>query len=57
MEIAESIYEVVVQPSYKNLPGNMPTVLVTSGVRDENLPCLRLTPKQVRDLASAEIDM
>ena len=29
MEIAEYIYEGVVEPSYKNLLGNMPTVLVT----------------------------
>ena len=31
MEIAESIYEGVVEPSYKKLLGKMPTVLVISG--------------------------
>ena len=31
MEIVEYIYEGVVEPSYKNLLGYMPTVLVTSG--------------------------
>ena len=30
MKIAESIYESVVETSYKNLPGKIPTVLVTS---------------------------
>ena len=31
MEIAESIYEGVVEPSYKNILGHMPTVLVPAG--------------------------
>ena len=31
MEIAESIYEGVVEPSYKKLLGQMPTVLVIAG--------------------------
>ena len=30
MEISESIYQGVVEPSYKNLLGYMPTVLVTA---------------------------
>ena len=30
MEIAESIYEGVVEPSFKNLPGQTPTLLITS---------------------------
>ena len=38
MEIDESIYEGVVETSYKNLPGQMPTILVTSGKREEKLP-------------------
>ena len=34
MEISESIYEGVVELSYKkNLPGQTPKVLVTSGIR------------------------
>ena len=32
IEIAESIYKGVLEPSYKNLPGQIPTVLVTSGI-------------------------
>ena len=31
MEIAGYIYEVVVEPSYKNLLGYIPNVLVTAG--------------------------
>ena len=31
MDIAESIYEVLLEPSYKHLPGHTPTMLVTSG--------------------------
>ena len=30
MEIEEYIYDVVVEPSYKNLQGNMPIALVTA---------------------------
>ena len=33
MEIVESIYEVVVESSYKNLPKQTPTVLVTADKR------------------------
>ena len=33
MEIAGSIYEGVVEPSYKNLPRQKPIVLVTEGIR------------------------
>ena len=57
MEIAESIYEGVVEPSYKNLPGNMPAVLATSGIREEKPPRLGLTLQQERDLERAENDM
>ena len=32
MEILESIYKGVVEIYFKNLPGKMPTVLVTSGI-------------------------
>ena len=31
MEIEESIYEVVVEPSYKKILGQMPTMLVSAG--------------------------
>ena len=54
MEISESIYEGVVEPSYKNQLGKIPPVLVTAGKREDNPPCQILTPRQVRALASAE---
>ena len=58
MEIAESICEDIVKTSYlKKLPGKTPTVLVTSGIREEKLPCLRLTPQNNRALESAENNM
>ena len=34
MEIAKYIYEGVVEPSYKNLPSQTPTVMVTEGIRE-----------------------
>ena len=52
MEIAESIYEGVVEPSYKNIPGQTPTVLVTAGIIEENPPRLGIAPIKVRALAS-----
>ena len=51
IDISESIYKSVVERSYKNLPRQMPTVLVTSGIREENMPCHRLTLRGVRALA------
>ena len=57
IEIDESIYEVVVEPSYKKLPGETPTVLVTARIREENPPCRGLALRRVRALASAENDM
>ena len=58
METAESIYKGVVETSYKKtLPGKMPNVLVTAGIREENLPHIRLTPRQERVLESAKNDM
>ena len=36
MDIAESIYKGVVEPSYKNLLGKMPTRLVTEIKREDN---------------------
>ena len=56
-EIAESIYEGVVEPYYKSLLGKMPTVLVTAGKREENPPCIGLSLRRVRVLASAEKGM
>ena len=44
MEIAEYIYGGVVEPSYKNLSGQMPTMLVTVEIREWNPRSLRLTP-------------
>ena len=44
IEIAESIYEDVVEPSYKKPPGKIPTMLVTLGIREENPPRQRLSP-------------
>ena len=44
MEIAEYIYEGVVEPSYKNLLGKMPSVLVTAVKIEEKLPHQKLTP-------------
>ena len=55
MEISESIYEGLVQPSYKKLPIKMPTVLVTSGKRKEKPHLHGLAPRRVRALASSEI--
>ena len=57
MEMSESIYEGVVEPSYKKILGNMPTVLVSAGKSQEKLPCKLLTLRQVRALANAEKGM
>ena len=58
MGISESIYEGAVEPSYYNkILGNIPTLMVTSGKREEKTPRHILTPRWVRELASAENDM
>ena len=57
MEITESIDKGVVEPSYKNPPKNMPTVLAIAGIRKENFPRLRPTQLQERALEIAENDM
>ena len=57
MDIAESIYEDVVEPSYKNQLGHSPNILVTAGKREDNSPCRRFTPWWLRELVSAENDM
>ena len=57
MEIAESIYEVDVEPSYKNVLGQMPTVLVSAGKLEENPPLQLITPRLVISLASTKKDM
>ena len=54
MEISDSIYKGVVEPSYKNVPGHMPTVLVTEGILEKNQTFQRITPQWVRGLSSAE---
>ena len=45
MGIAEYIYEGVVEPSYKNLLGNMPTVLVTTEKLEQKTPSQILNPR------------
>ena len=45
MDIADSIYEGVVEPSNKKLLENMPTVLFTSVYIEEQPPCQILTPR------------
>ena len=47
MEIAEFIYEGVVEPSYKNLPGQTPTVLFKAVRIEERLPHDGLAPPRV----------
>ena len=43
IEIAESIYEGIIEPSCKNRIGKMATVLVTAGKLEDNTPCQILT--------------
>ena len=57
MEIEESIYEGVVEPSYKKLLRQMPTMLVSPGKLGENTPRQLLTPRRVRALESSEKGM
>ena len=57
MENSESIYKVVVEPSYKNLRGNTTTVLITASKIEEKPPRHGLAPRRARALASAEKDM
>ena len=52
LEIAESIYEGVVEHSYKELPGHTPTVLVTALKSEENPPCKILTLIRSRVITS-----
>ena len=50
MEIAESIYEGFVEPSYKNLLGQIKITMVTSWKLEEKIPCQRLTLRWVKVL-------
>ena len=50
MEIDESIYKVVVEPSYKNLHGHTPTVLITAVKIEEKPPRYGLALRRVRAL-------
>ena len=52
--ISESMYEGLVEPSYKNLLGHIPIVLVTSGKWEDNMPHQILTLRWMIALASAE---
>ena len=57
MEIAESIYESILEPYYKKLLEKKTTVLVKAGKQEENPPRHRLTPRWVRLMSNAEKDM
>ena len=57
MVIAESNYEGVVEPSYKNPLGKTPTVLVTAGKREDNPTRDILTQRWVGDMVSTENNM
>ena len=57
MDVDESIYKGVVEPYYKNLLGQMPTVLATSEIREYNPPFHILNPRWARALTSTENDM
>ena len=45
MEIAESIYKCVVEPSHKNILGKMPTMMVSAGTKEDNPPYHSLIPQ------------
>ena len=45
MEIAEYIYEDVVEPSYENILGRMTTVLVSAGKLEDNTTRQPLTTR------------
>ena len=57
MEISESIHEGLLEPSYKKLLGQTPTVLVTAVKIEDKPPCYRLTLRWAREMASTENDM
>ena len=49
MKVAESIYKVVAEPSCKNIPIHMTTVLGRARIREKNPPCLRRTSQRGRE--------
>ena len=49
MKVAESIYKVVAEPSCKNIPIHMTTVLGRAQIREKNPPCLRRTSQRGRE--------
>ena len=53
-DMAEYIYEGVVEPSYKNSLGQTLTIMVAAGKREEKNPHHRLTPRWARALAGEE---
>ena len=57
MEIAEYIYEGVVEPSDKNLPGKTTAVTVTAGIIKEKSHRHGIAPIRVRALERSENDM
>ena len=52
-EIAESIYEGVVTPSYKKVLRQKPTVLDSLGIREEKPPRQILAPQRMGALESS----
>ena len=57
IETEESIYEGVVEPSYKKLLGKIPTVLVTAVKWEEKPPRQLLNTRQVRAMEISENGM
>ena len=53
MEIAESIYEGVVTPSYKKLPGQKQTLMDSVGKIEKHPPRQILTPQRMGVVESA----
>ena len=57
IEIAETIYEGVVEPSYKKLLDHMLTMLVSAGRREEKPPQHEFTLRWVNAMASSRKGM
>ena len=57
IQIAETIYEGVVEPSYKKLLDHMLTMLVSAGRREEKPPQQEFTPRWVNAMASSRKGM
>ena len=57
MDISENIYEVFVEPPYKNILGRKLTVMATEGILGEEYPCQRKIQIWVDILASTRKGM